>query len=210
MQVQGLPRPSTRRTIRGRRTTTPLHTQAASGGPHTSTSSSLHHYLPFIVPLSVPPSAPSSVNETSTVSQPHPTGKNLRPLFLRSQNLVSTLTTSSEAHRFIDTSTKKVVNIVLSPPADRGGIPKTIWIRSLELPLSLTNDQDSWAPKIVSPDVPQPNTLARRPGSATQSQGLASQGNSWATPSSWWQLIRHASVGARQPALLRPQRHNLW
>ena len=54
---------------------------------------------------------------------------------------MSTLITSSEAHRFIGTSTKKVVNIVLSPPANRG-IPMTIWIRSFELPPSLTDDQD--------------------------------------------------------------------
>jgi hypothetical protein len=40
------------------------------------------------------------------------------------------------------------------------------------------------APKIVSPDVPQPSTLDRHPGSETQSQGLASQGKNWATPSS--------------------------
>ena len=38
------------------------------------------------------------------------------------------------------------------------------------------------APEIVSPDVPQPNSLARRPGSATQSQGLASRRNNWTTP----------------------------
>jgi len=123
-------------------TNTPLLTQAASGGPHTSTSSSLHHYLPFTVPPSVPTIAPSSVTETSTVSKPRPSAKILRQLFLRSQNPVYTLTTSSQAHRFIGTSTKKVVNIVLSPLANR--IPKTIWIHSLELPpRSLTDDQDS-------------------------------------------------------------------
>jgi hypothetical protein len=125
-----------------KKTNTPLHTQAAPGGLHTSTSSSLHRYLTFIVPPSVPTSAPSSVTEISTVSKPRPSAEILHPSFLQSQNPVSTLTTSSEAHRFIGTSTKKVVNIALSPPADRG-ILLTVSIRSLELPPSLTDDQDS-------------------------------------------------------------------
>jgi len=68
-------------------------------------------------------------------------GKNSPPLFLRSQNPVSTQTTSSKAHQFIGTSTKKVINIVLHPPANRG-ILETIWIRSLKLPPSLIDDQD--------------------------------------------------------------------
>jgi len=114
---------------------------SGSGGPCTSTSSSLHHYLPVTVSPSVPASAPSSVTETSTVSQPRPTAKILRPSFLQSQNPGSTLTTSCEAHWFIGTSTKKVINIVMHPPTGRG-IPKTIWIRSLELPPSLTDNQD--------------------------------------------------------------------
>jgi len=67
---------------------------SGSGGPCTSTSSSLHHYLPVTVSPSVPASAPSSVTETSTVSQPRPTAKILRPSFLQSQNPGSTLTTS--------------------------------------------------------------------------------------------------------------------
>jgi hypothetical protein len=58
---------------------------SGSGGPCTSTSSSLHHYLPVTVLPSVPASAPLSVTETSTVSQPRPTTKILRPSFLQSQ-----------------------------------------------------------------------------------------------------------------------------
>jgi hypothetical protein len=56
-------------------TNTPLHSQAASGEPHTSTSSSWHHFLPFTVPPSVPTSAPSSVTETSTVPNRGPSQK---------------------------------------------------------------------------------------------------------------------------------------
>jgi len=120
-------------------------------------------------------------NNFQTASQ----SKILRPLFLRSQNPVSTLTISSEAHRFIGTSTKTVVNIVLCPPANRG-IPMTIWIRSLELPPSLTNNQDlplglpksslRTCPSLIrwlgAPDL-QPNHKASPP-----------RGNNWATPSS--------------------------
>jgi len=118
---------------------TPAYSSGLGWVPHLHISISA--YLPFTVTPSVPTSTPN-VTKTSTVSKQRPSAKILRPSFLRSQNPVSTLTTSSEAHQFIGTSTKKVVNIVLSPPADRG-IPMTIWIRSLELPPSLTDDQDS-------------------------------------------------------------------
>jgi hypothetical protein len=161
------------------------------GGPHTSTSSSLHHYLPF----TVPPSVPLIVTETSTVSQPRPTAKILRPSFLRSQNPVSILTTSSEAHPFIGTSTNKVINIVLHPPAN-GGIPKTIWIRSLELPPSLTDDQDSplGLPKSSLRTCPrlirwlgaldlQPNHKASPPKVATGPPPVP-ESNSFVTPAS--------------------------
>jgi len=108
---------------------------------------------------------------------------------------VSTLTTSSEAHRFSGTSTKKVVNIVLSPPANRG-IPMTIWIRSLELPPSLTDDQDSplglpksflrTCPSLVSwlgaPDL-QPNHKASPPEVTTEPPPVP-DGNSFVTPAS--------------------------
>ena len=128
-------------------------------------------------------------------SKPRPIAKTLRPLFLRSQNPVSTLTTSSEAHRIICTSTKKVVNIVLSPPADRR-IPMTIWIRSLELPPSLTDDQDSplglpksslrTCPSLIhwlgAPDL-QPNHKASPP-EITTGPPPASDGNSFVTPAS--------------------------
>jgi len=176
-------------------TNTPLHTQAASGGPHTTKASSLHHYLPFTVPLSVPTSAPSSVTETSTVSKPRSIAKIIRPSFLRSQNPASTLTTSSEAHRFIGTSAKKVVNIVLSPPADRG-IPMTIWTRSLELPPSSTDEQDSplglpksslrTCPSLIrwpgAPDL-QPNHKASPPEVSTGPPPVP-DGNSFVTPAS--------------------------
>ena len=172
---------------------------SGSRGPCTSTSSSLQHYLPFTVPPSVLTSTPSSVTKTSTVSKP----KILRPLFLRSQNPVSTLTTSSEAHRFIGTSPKKVVNIILSPPADRG-IQKTIWIRSLELPPSLTDNQDLplGLPKsslrtcpslrrwLGAPDL-QPNHKASPPEVKTGPPPVP-DGNSLVTP---------ASAGGNQPSL---------
>ena len=145
------------------------------------TPSSLHHYLLFTVPPSVPPSAPLSVTKTSTVSRSPPS-------FLQSsQNPVSTLTTSSEAHWFIGTSTKEVINIVLSPPANRG-IPKTVWIRSLERPPSLTNDQDLplGLPKLYAgyhlgnADL-QPNHKALPP-EVTTGPPPGPDGNSFVTP----------------------------
>jgi len=119
----------------------------------------------------------------------------IRPSFVRSQNPVSTLTTSSEAHRFIGTSTKRVVNIVLSPPADRG-ILMTIWIRSLELPPSLTDNQDlplglpksslRTCPSLIrwlgAPNL-QPNHKASPP-KVTTGPPPVPDGNSFVTPAS--------------------------